>query len=47
MRNIPFTEHEKRYYEIMKNKQNHKYWVDNWRKYCDHNIVEPKKKETP
>ena len=44
-KNIPFTEHEQRYYEIMRNKQNHKYWVDSWRKYCDHNIVEPSPKK--
>lgn len=44
-RNIPFTEHEQRYYEIMRSKQNHKYWVDSWRKYCDQNIVEPPPKK--
>jgi hypothetical protein len=47
-KNIPFTEHEQRYYEIMRNKQNHKYWVDSWRKYCDYNIVDPPpKKDDP
>lgn len=26
---------------MMKNKQNFKYWVDNWKKYCSQNIIDP------
>ena len=40
-KNIPFCENEKRFYDVMKSKQNHKYWVENWKKYCNLNIVDP------
>lgn len=41
MKNIPFCDNEKRYYELLKNRQNHRYWVDSWKKYCNLNIVDP------
>ena len=44
-KNIPFCENEKRFYDVMKSKQNHKYWVENWKKYCNLNIVDPPPKK--
>lgn len=40
-KNIPFCENEKRYYELLRNRQNYKYWADNWKQYCNVNIVDP------
>lgn len=34
-----------RYYDILKGKQNFQEWTDNWKKYCNQNLLEEKKKE--
>ena len=34
-----------RYFDILKGKQNFKEWTDNWKKYCNQNLLEEKKKE--
>jgi hypothetical protein len=39
-RNIPFCEHEQRYYDVMKSKKNFKDWVANWKHYCHLEIVD-------
>lgn len=39
-RNVPFCENEKRYYDLMKNKQNFRNWVENWKRYCNINIID-------
>lgn len=34
-----------RYFEILRGKQTFKDWTDNWKKYCNQNLLEEKKKE--
>ena len=38
-KNISFSENEQRYYEFAKSKQNHKFWVDYWKKFCNLNLI--------
>ena len=44
-KNVPFYENEMRYFDILKGKQNFKEWTDNWKRYCNQNLLEEKKKE--
>ena len=39
-RNIPFCENEKRFYDILKSKQQFKDWVSRWKRYCALEIVD-------
>lgn len=34
-----------RYYDILKGKQTFREWTDNWKRYCNQNLLEEKKKE--
>jgi hypothetical protein len=42
-KNVPFYEKEMRYFDILKGKQNFKEWTDNWKRYCNQNLLEEKK----
>eukprot|EP00347_Sterkiella_histriomuscorum_P004806 403359026 len=40
-KNISFTDNEQRFYELKRNKQNFKYWLQNWKRYCNQNMMVP------